>query len=73
MTNSGKKCLHVARTQDARAPGFGGPQETRLSHSLLTKSRGREMSGGDTRKEFSSLSPTQESSGLVAQRLSPKC
>lgn len=39
--------------QENRAPG--GPQPTR---SLLTTSKGRGMSGGETRKEFISVKPT---------------
>ena len=31
----------------------------RFGHSLLTKSEGRETSGGDIRKEFISVRPTQ--------------
>ena len=37
-----------------RAPGF---KQTRFDHSVLTKSKGREMRGGETRKECILVKP----------------
>ena len=56
----------------ARPPGSGGPQQTRLGPSPLTKSKGRETNGGKTRKCIS-VRQHQEPSGLKSQRWSPKC
>lgn len=47
----------VAEVQGARTPGSRGPLQTG-SHLVLTKSKGGEMSGGETREGFISVRPT---------------
>ena len=42
----------------ARALGSDDPKQSRLGHLPLTKSKGRETSGGETGKEFISVRPT---------------
>lgn len=39
---------------------FGGPKHTRVGHSPLIKSKGKERRGGQTRKGFTSGRPTPE-------------
>lgn len=39
----------------AKAPGSEGPEYTRFSPSMQIKSKGREMSDGETRKELISV------------------
>lgn len=42
---------------DTRARGSGFSKQTRVSHSLFTKSKGRETSRGETRRESISVRP----------------
>ena len=42
----------AAAAQVCESAGSGGPERSRCSHSLPRKSKGRETSGGETRKEF---------------------
>ena len=48
----------VARVQGYKSTWLWGSETDRFDH-LLTKSKGRETSGGKTRKEFILASPTQ--------------
>lgn len=48
-------CPAVVRTQEYKSNWLWGPEQTRFSHSPLTKSKGRKMNGGETRKEFISV------------------
>ena len=61
----------VPRIHEHLAPGVANRPLS--GHSLLTNSKGRETSGGETRKEFILVRTTPKESGLVSQRLSPKC
>lgn len=53
-----------------RAPGSRGPKQTSFHHLPLTKHKGREMSGGETRKKWISGRPTLRRKGTrVSKRL----
>lgn len=50
---------HLVWGRAGGGEGWGGvPKQTRLGHSLLTKFKGRERSGVETRKEFISVRST---------------
>lgn len=51
----------------------GGPKQTRLGYSPLTKSKGRRTSGGKTRKTFISLRPTLGTQWTSISKMSSKC
>lgn len=51
-------CFGEAGTQGCKSSVWG-PKQTSFSPSVLTKSKGRETSGGKTRKDFISVRPTQ--------------
>lgn len=51
-----------------RAPGSGGPKQTRFCPSLLTEPEGRDRGGGETRTEFISARPAPDDGGLVSQK-----
>ena len=42
---------------NARAPDIGGSKQNRFGHVLLTKSKGKRMSGGEIRKGVISVRP----------------
>lgn len=42
----------LAGHRGARVPGSGDPKQTRFSHLPLTKAKGREISGGETRRNL---------------------
>lgn len=56
-----------------KALGSEVPKRTRSNHSLLTKSKGTETSGRETRKGFIPVKQHREDSALASHRLSPKC
>ena len=55
------------------APGSGGPRHTRFGHSPLTRSKGKETRGGETRKGFTSVRPTPEGHQTNISKTASKC
>lgn len=55
-----------ARAQECKSTRPWGHRHTRFSHSLMTKSKGREMRGGETKKELISVRLTRAERGLAS-------
>lgn len=53
----------------ARIPGSRNPGRSRFGYSLLTKSKGRQVSGGEMRNEFVSLRPPAGSLGTSVSKI----
>ena len=73
MTNSGKKCLHVARTQDARAPGFRVSNRTGLDTHCWQNPKAERRVVVKQERNFFQWDLHGEDSRLASQRLSLKC